>query len=344
MSEKRRRFVGISTLFLFVSLLLHPQITQMAVIQSMQSFVTKLVPVLFPYMVLSHFFVAYRLLDPLTKCLGLGENIGTVFLLGHLCGYPMGAKMTGEMQGRLPHTHAAMLCALSSGASPAFLLHGVGSGLWKSTRYGIFLLALQFASSLMAVWVWQRHAALETCIDHTESDENSFAGCFCRAVRDSTQQTLTIGGFIVFFTLLTAVLTAELTSILPYAEKLTPFLSALLEFSTGTRMAAGVGGFWGLFCTGFAVGFGGLSVLTQTAHLLEGTGISLRPYVGWKLFCGLFMGLSSMAWGLCEPALLMVRFATDTFVGQGSGLWLVGYLAILVMMWHTGVHKHGQRQ
>lgn len=344
MSEKRRRFVGISVLFLFGSLLLHPQITQAAVIQSMQSFVTKLIPVLFPYMVLSHFFVDYRLLDPLTKCLGLGEDIGTVFLLGHLCGYPMGAKMTKEMQGRAHRESAAVLCALSSGASPAFLMHGVGSGLWQSIRYGIFLLTLQFGSSCMALWVWQRHSAFEKCIDHTEADENPFAGCFCRAVRDSTQQTLTIGGFIVFFTLLTAVLTATLTPVLPYAEKLTPFLSAFLEFSTGTRVAAGVGGYLGLFCTGFAVGFGGLSVLSQTAHLLEDTGISLRPYVGWKLFCGLFMGLSSMAWGLFEPTLLTVRAATDTLAGQESGVWLVGYLAILVMMWHIDVHRHGQRQ
>lgn len=343
MLERHRIFVSLSTIALFGTLLVMPETASAAVNESMRSFVTKLVPVLFPYMVLSHFFVTYRLLDPFAKCLGLGEDIGAVFLMGQLCGYPMGAKMTKEMveRGRLDPKKAAMLCAFSSGASPAFLIHGVGSALWNSTRYGIFLLAIQFTSSLIALWVWQKHSVSEKYISKTDTETISFVECFCHAVRESTQQTLTIGGFIVFFHLLVAVLTTVFS---PYSEKLTPFLSALLEFSTGTKLAAEAGGYGGLFCTGLAVGFGGLSVLAQTAHLLVNTDISLRPYGIWKLLCGILMGLLSMVWGSVEPELLTIRHATGSFHKQGSGIWLIGYLAILVMMWHTDVHRREQRQ
>lgn len=330
MSGKRKRLVSASTVLLFCVLLLQPETASVAVNESMRTFVTKLVPVLFPYMVLSHFFVTYRLLDPMGKWFGLGGDTGTIFFLGHLCGYPMGAKMTREMvkQGRVSKEKAAMLCAFSSGASPAFLLHGVGSGLWNSGKYGVFLLVTQFLISLVSTWIWKKMADTQHIPQRELQEEISFTTCFCQAIGSSTQQTLCIGGYIVFFTLLVALL----TPLLPFSEKLAPILSAVLEFSTGTRLAAGSGGYLGLFCTGFAVGFGGLSVLAQTAHLLEGTGISLRPYVLWKCNMGFVLGLLSMSWGIFEPALLQTRYAFDAFSGQNSGVWLLSYIFLLVIL------------
>lgn len=329
---------GAGTMLVFCALLLQPETASAAVIRGMQLFVTKLIPVLFPYMVLSRFFVTYQLLAPLGSLTGLGKENGTVFFLGQLCGYPMGAKMTREMvqQGRLDPGAAAMLCAFSSGASPAFLLHSVGGDLWHSTGYGVFLLVAQLTIGWLGTRLWQRRDHTGLSIQPPPQATPPFARIFCDAVVDSTQQTLFIGGYIVSFTLLVAIA----APLLP--EKLSPLFAAILEFSTGTRLAAGMGGLAGLFCTGFAVGFGGLSVLAQTACLLEDTGVSLRPYVLWKLSCGVLMGLASLVWGSRHPALLSVRYATGGGMQQSGGVWLVCFWSLLGILWY--VVRRGDRR
>lgn len=343
MSAKTRHLAAGSTVFLFCALLWYPELVSAAVTGSMRFFVTRLVPVLFPYMVLSHFFVTYEVLEPICRCMGLRGDTGGVFLMGQLCGYPMGAKMTKEMVtgGRLEHGEAAVVCALSSGASPAFLLHGIGSGLWHSTRYGVFLLTTQWTLSLVTLWLWQKRFYQNESLSNKQGDKKSmltnasFSHVFCNAIRDSTVQTLYVSGYIVFFSLVTAVLTAVLAH-LPYGERLTLLAATVLEFATGTQAAAQVGGYVGLFCTGMAVGFGGLSVLAQTAQLLEGTGISLRPYILWKLLCGILLGLLSMAWGTMEPALLRTHVAAPTMAESGSAVWLLGYIVLLGMVTAVG--------
>lgn len=325
MSAKARQLAAGGAVCLFCALLWHPETASTAVTGSMRAFVTRLVPVLFPYMVLSHFFVNYGALEPFGRCIGLRGDIGGVFLMGQLCGYPMGAKMTKEMADRMDHREAAVVCALSGGASPAFLLHGIGGGLWNSTRYGAFLLATQWTLSLVTLWLWQRRTLQNRTSPNKRQCEVSFSRVFCSAIRDSTEQTLYVGGYIVFFSLLVAVL----TDLVPCRERASLLLAAVLEFSTGTQVAARVGGYVGLFCTGVAVGFGGLSVLMQTAQLLHGTGISLRPYILWKLVCGILMGLLSMAWGSLEPALLSSHGTAPTMAEPGSALWLLGYIVLL---------------
>lgn len=344
MSERKRCsgktfLMGAGTAVLFFALFLRPEDTSAAVTGAMRSYCTRLIPVLFPYMVLSHFFCTYGLLDPLDglvpvgKLFGMGKGAFPVFLLGHLCGYPVGAKMAGELvrQGRLGKKQGAILCAVSSGASPAFLLYAVGDGLWQSVPFGGFLLGIQVLTGLLGGMVLGRTVAEEQTETVQEGEEMPFARCFCEAVGGSALQIVSIGGYIVFFSLL--------VEILPFPGEIGAFTAAVLEFSTGTRLAAETGGLMGLFCTGFAVGFGGLSVLAQTAHMLGGSGISLRPYGIFKLFSGILCGGLCVGYGLLFPALPALRYVSAASDRVGDARWMAVFFGMLVILWYWGTFR-----
>ena len=317
----RKILLTLGTSVVFLALLLQPDTASSAVIRAAESFCTRLVPALFPYMVLSHFFCTYGLLDPLDvlipagKWFGMGRGAFPVFLMGHLCGYPVGAKMAAEMvrQGRMGRRQGAVLCAVSSGASPAFLLYVAGEACWNDVRFGGFLLGMQVLVGVAGGILLGRKASDEMVSVPAEREEAPFSGCFCAAVGGSALQLVSIGGYIVFFSLL--------VEILPFPSGTAVFGASFLEFSTGTRLAAETGGLHGLFCTGFAAGFGGISVLAQTAHMLSGSGISLKPYVGYKLISGLLCGIAATGYGGMVPEILPGQPAAAVVLQGGGNLW-----------------------
>ncbi len=342
-SWRQRLLLGGTVLF-FGMLLFCPDKTTPAVSEGMTVFTKKLVPVLFPYMVLSHFFCTYKLLDPLAELLPIGHLFRmdtcafTVFVLGHLCGYPVGAKMTAESvhSGNLSPRQGAVLCAASGGASPAFLLHIVGGMLWGDIRLGMLLFGCQVVFGLAAGWLLGRPIKSNPVKPKVSSDPVPLSRCFCEAVSGSALQLVSVGGYIVFFTLLTA--------LLPFGGTAGASFAAVLEFSTGVRISASLGGYRGLFLTGFAVGFGGLSVLAQTAHMLSGSGVSLRIYVGCKICAGFFCGLAAVCYGLVFPDFSLCRNVTAGPAPVGCGTDLVWFTLGLGIMWYFSMTHRAAEQ
>ena len=340
----RKILLMLGTSAVFLALLLQPDTVTSAVTRASESFCIRLVPVLFPYMVLSHFFCTYSLLDPLDalipagKLFGMGKGAFPVFLMGHLCGYPVGAKMAAETvrQGRLSKNQGAILCAVSSGASPAFLLYTAGGACWNDVHFGVFLLGIQVLSGCIGGMVLGRSVSDEGTHISAGREEVPFSRCFCEAVGGSALQLVSIGGYIVFFSLL--------VEILPFPGETAALGAAFLEFSTGTRLAAETGGMKGLFCTGFAAGFGGISVLAQTSHMLSGSGISLKPYVGYKLVSGMVCGISAMVYGLAVPDILMQQSSSAVVLQTGEPLWMAVFCGMLGMMWYFPGDRQGQER
>ena len=344
MSGRLERWLLTGGTILFFSMLMFcPEKAAEAVSDGMEVFIRKLVPVLFPYMVLSHCICTCGSLDPLNTLLPLGKLFGmapcafSVFAVGHLCGYPVGAKMTAEAvrQKKISAAQGALLCGISAGASPAFLFHVVGSGLWGDIRLGMVLWGAQIVFGLFSGWLGGKHCPCTSSSDRDSGGTIPFSRCFCEAVGGSAIQMVSVGGYIVFFTLL-----AELLACGP----LSSILASVLEFSTGIRKAVSFGGRTGLFLTGFSAGFGGLSVLAQTAHMLSGTGIPLRLYLCCRLGCGFFCGSMAVLYGLRFPEILMSGHpAADTF-SPADGMHMTWFAGLLVMMWYcTGIHRGAGR-
>ena len=256
----------------------------------------RVIPTLFTFMVISEIIVSMDLLRPLysliptEKLFRLPRCSASVILCGLLCGFPIGAAGAAKLyeNKKITRREAEVLCAVSSHASPAFLVGVVGS-VWGSRDLGVVLYFSEVLFCLISGNVISRVTLQGTNVSPSPGSENAlprFSSSLCKAVHSSSLTCLTVTGNIVFFRVLGAVMSAVV-------PPLTSVFSVVFEFSGGTVYGARVGGVSGGFLTGFAVGFSGLAVLMQCCNFTSHHGIKQNCYVLTKAIEGVVLGLTT---------------------------------------------------
>ena len=299
-----------------------------------------LIPSLFPYMVISSMIVSLgaaetlgRPLAPLTRhLLRLPGAAAGAMVLGALCGFPIGAKAACELfrRGALSREQAERLIAAANNTGPAFLIEIVGVHLWHSASLGVLLYVLQLFLALLIAAAAARRAPIPPIESNNASaapTPHLFAS-FADAIGESASATLCICGMIVFFACLLSLTERFLTAL--SMETLLPAAAAVLEFSAGTGAAAALGGRAGLFLTGFAVGFSGLSVFAQSMRFTAPLGLSLRTAFLSKLLQGLLLG-GAAAWlgvrRLAAPAAALPPLPSST----SPAPWVLAEIGMLIL-------------
>ncbi|MBE6625552.1 MAG: hypothetical protein E7628_00005 [Ruminococcaceae bacterium] len=262
--------------------------------------VKRVIPSLFPFMVLSDIIISMDLLMPIysliptEKLFRLPRCTASVILCGLLCGFPIGAAGAAKLyaEGKINRREAEVLCAVSSHASPAFLIGVVGS-IWGSKRFGVMLYFAQVLFCLISGVVIS-HIALPKASSSKSCPENSaakprFSPSLCSAVHSASLTCMTVTGNILFFRVLGSVLSVVIPT-------LAPVFSVMFEFSGGTVYGATIGGQTGGFLTGLAVGFSGVAVLMQCCNFTSPYGIKLNCYIFTKAVEGLVLGAFAALW------------------------------------------------
>jgi sporulation integral membrane protein YlbJ len=277
-----------------------------------------LTPSLLPFFIISEILIRAgwlsrfgRLLSPLTRPLfRLPGDAGFVLLMGYTTGFPMGAVLTRRLyeEGRLTRKEAAVLVAFTNNASPLFILAALASGMLLEPALGGWIALCHYGANLLYGVCLTRFsrdipgASAETAdirrpaASSAAPSHNHFnAGLMItESIRAGVQNTIQLGGYIVFFasiiqllnqTHIFAALAACLNPILPatLAGRGIPqgILSGLLEMTSGlsaitavslprhtqTRLILGL------------LGFSGLSIQAQVSGMLSGSGIPLTPYL-----------------------------------------------------------------
>ena len=307
------RFIWFATiLFVALGLLRRGEVVRNVFRDTLAGCFASLLPVLFPYMVLARLIVSLDLFSPFVRLLRLDRKLHVpsalpvVWLLGNLCGYPIGAAECAALvrQNKLSAEHAGILCALASHGNPVYIVQIAGILWWKSMSFGIGLLLAQlcFTTLVTTFILFWRRAERESTGGVRQNNAISGAGAFSAAIRESSMACVAVCGSIVFFSIVIALLP-------PMHPVLSALLAAILEFTSGVEAGALQGDIAGAAITGFALGFGGLSVLMQVAEQTDGTGISLVPTILMKCADGVWMA---------SAAALLYRLRT---VYPASAVW-----------------------
>ena len=177
-----------------------------------------------------------------------------------------------------------------------FLISVLGSGVFGSVRAGVWLWLIHLAAALLTGLFFRSCGKVE---GQTAFHPNAvwkaeqFSTVFVFAVKNACTGTLTICAFVSFFYLLSRPLTllgGHAGAVLVGAVELFSLTPLLTADRFGFLLAAG------------ATGWGGLSVLCQTAAVLVGSGLSLRPCVlGKALQSLLSVGLAALLYGHIFP-------------------------------------------
>lgn len=237
------------------------------------------IPALFPFLVVSSLLVRLGFAGWVTPwCTGLMASLfrlpghaGSALILGLIAGYPVGARTAAELYRShlLTQDEAQRLTAFCNNSNPVFLISVLGGGVFQSIRLGVWLWLIHVASALLTGLLFRgrkvpsrRHASPSPA-----PVPESISAAFVSSVRNAATTMLTVCAFVTLFYTLASPLSGlgtPLCAMLVGCLELFSLTPLLSNDAFGFLLAAG--------CSGW----GSLSVLCQTAAVLEESGLSLR--------------------------------------------------------------------
>ena len=299
-------FFGIFSLFLTIR---NPEAAIGFVSDGLRLCAGTVIPSLFPFLVVSELLVLSgtgeaigRLLSgPFRKVFGVSGLGFTVFFLGSLCGFPVGARTAISYfdRGLLGKKETERLLTFTNNPSSAFLISAVGVSLFGSQFFGTALFGVTLLSAVLVGFfgrfilrgdeedpVFRRAPATQI---------RTVVGVFTGAVTNATDSMLRVCSYVVFFTALTGTMRLFLDAV-QASDVIAAALGGILELTTGVGSAAGLAErHVGAILAAFFSGWAGLSVHMQILSITDGRGLCYRPYFLAKLFQGILAAL--LMWG-----------------------------------------------
>ncbi len=257
------------------------------------------IPALFPFLVLSILLISLgfgELVSPylaglMTPLFRLPGCASSALLLGLAGGYPIGAQTAARLyrEGALTRGEAERLLTFCNNSNPVFLISVLGAGAFGSVRTGVWLWLIHILSALLAGLAFRRggeDGSPQYVTRQSASQGPSFSTALVEAVRGGLSGMLSVCAFVIFF----YVLASPLASL---GGRLGPLLVGVTELFSMTPLLPADG--FGFVLASGCAGWGGLSVLCQTAAVLEGSGLRLRTCLLGKILQGLLAAALALA-------------------------------------------------
>lgn len=251
------------------------------------------IPALFPFMAAATMLVSLGFgewaaprLAGLMNLYRLPGPAGSALLLGLVGGYPIGARTAAELykKGSLTQEEVERLLGFCNNSNPVFLISVLGGGVFGSSRTGVYLWLIHLLSALLTGFFFRgsgKTAKRQRVPRNLPCQQISFASAFVEGIRSACANMLAVCGFVLFFYVLASPLAASGG---PLGAGLVGFLElfSLTPLLTANRL--------GFVLASACAGWGGLSILCQTAAVLEDSGLSPRNCVAGKALQGLLAG------------------------------------------------------
>lgn len=286
----------------------------------------KMIPALLPFMILSGIMVRLGLTEKMSMALypvlgpvyRVRKNVVYCIMLGFLCGFPMGAKVTADLLKRdlLTRDEGEYLLAFCNNIGPvyfcSFVLPLLGRrlvfpylfGMYGiPLLYGLFLRYTCFRNRLYTereTGRFTRSTELVCCQRSSATPAGEKAPLRLLKAADesilsSLTSILTLGGYMILFNLFNL-----LPHLLLHRE---PVLAApLLEITGGLSLLSGKLPLYSLL----VLSFGGVSCIAQTYSCIRDTGLSIGSYIKHKILLTLLNTAFYFCWFLASPSTFLL--------------------------------------
>ncbi len=256
----------------------------------------KMIPTLFPFMVLSGMIIQMNLTDAFVKI--LNPVLGRLFrlksaciygiLVGFLCGFPMGAHVAARLyeEKQINRQEASLLLAFCNNIGPVYFLSFVlpTLSLHKKLPFLLGMYGIPFLYGLFLRYViYGKHIGERgEKIPQKEKAVPSLLQALDDSIFRALGSIAKLGGYMVFFNLL-FILPALVAKYLPVSSKgsrlFTGFAGCFLEITGGIGLLGDQAPFF-VLCV---LPFGGLSCIAQTYSMIKHTDLSILEYVMHKM-------------------------------------------------------------
>ncbi|MBO5093408.1 MAG: hypothetical protein J6C33_03505 [Lachnospiraceae bacterium] len=272
-----------------------------------------MIPTLFPFMVLSGMMLRLGVSDQfaglfrplLYPFFRLKRSCLYCIVIGFLCGFPMGARITADLyrMGRITGEEASFLLAFCNNIGPVFFMGYVLPFLPAQIPVFFYLLGMYGVPMLYGWFLRRFRYAHSICDTETPQTAFRFQTALCRkaespcaqkppafadaldeSVSSGLQSITKLGGYMIFFNLLNVLPQLAFTFLPSGASVLRVPVCLLMEITSGIRIA---GEAHPLMILVF-LQFGGISCIAQTLGMIAGTDLSIGTYTLHKLMQSAF--------------------------------------------------------
>lgn len=294
-------------LLLIWGMLFFPKLSVDFALSALNLWFTKMIPTLFPFMVLSGILIRMNLVRPLCAPLrpiarflfGVEENGIFCIIIGFLCGFPMGAKVVSDLYKRndISLKEAEYLLSFCNNIGPIYFCGYVLVTLQTKNKlpflFGMYGIPLLYGILRCHGKKKTAYAVSSVSMPKKQEGASSFMDALDSSILTGIENITKLGGYMIFFNLFNMfprlLMQKGLFSRFSYEGRirLTYFFSCLFEISNGVNLVGNKAPFLVLTM----LSFGGICCMAQTYSLIKDTPLSIIKYGINKLFLMLFTGI-----------------------------------------------------
>lgn len=288
-------------LYLIYLLLRYPALSLEYASTGLLLWFQKMIPTLLPFMILSGIIIRMNLTEkivrffhPVMRRLYKTSPNGTyTILMGLLCGFPMGARIIGELyqSGKLSREESSLLLSFCNNIGPIYFLSYVVPMLELEKplvpfciMYGV---PLVYGFIMVRLLPCMRTPNIEEVLCMQSKADSQTTPSLFAAIDSSVVSGLIgigkLGGYMVFFNLLNILF-------VPFPNLSPAFLglyNCILEITSGIDRASQ----YFTYPILILLPFGGFSCIAQTYSMIEHTDLSIKSYVFHKVMQTLLTAL-----------------------------------------------------
>lgn len=295
-------------LWLTGCILTHSRLSLYYALTGLQLWFQKMIPALLPFMILSSIMVRMRLTEGFASVLypivrpvyHVRKNVCYAMIMGFLCGFPMGARVTAQLLSEklITKREASFLLAFCNNIGPvyfcSFVLPLLHRRLLLPYLLGMYGLPLLYGLFLRCTWFRDLNTESAAASFSTPKHTEKLMEKIDEAVTSSMQGILSLGGYMILFNLMNLPI---------HILRGAPVLAAapLFEITGGLQLLSDKLPLYSLL----VLPFGGLSCIAQTYSSIRGSGLSIARYTMHKLI------LTALTAGYY---LLWFLFSRETFL------------------------------
>lgn len=335
-------------------IIVFPDVASGAVRSSLNISASKIIPSIFPLIVLSEVGVSYFYRKQ--NCTSLVKRIFFVFVISNLCGFPLGAKLSAKLKkDNVISDKEAILCSvISNNAGPSFVISFVGEKLFSNGGLGIIIYLVQVFCSVITGLLYYRLLPKQTKVHAVsaaaDNSRNGFIYIFKNAVTGAAVTSLNVMAFMTVFTVLKSYCVYVLSA-LGASPMTCSFVSAVLEISGGCVDASELMYPYSVIIASFAVGFSGASVIFQSIIFLKQENIDIRPFVIFKLINGAFTAFVTyfiisvlMSTSLKASAGFTLSCGFETLFLIVSMIFIISYFTVSLIQLFVNIYNKSKEK
>ncbi len=291
----KRNLAGIGIVLLFGLMLISPKAVFNGASEGLLLWFQIILPTLFPFIIITNLLLYTDSIHYISGIFGkllcwvfkVSENGSFAVIVGFLCGYPMGAKVTADLisTGHITEDEGKYLLSFCNNTSPVFILNFI---VWKTLKREDLMIPSLFillSTPMLLSFIFRRYYLHgEKCFYNMKKSrqekKNWNFKIIDTCIMDSFETITKVGGYIILFSVVLSLAESS-----PWQPHLMQIFLPSLEVTTGIAM---IGKSQASFLIQYPAilgltSFGGLCAVAQTQCMIQKTSLSIITYTIEKL-------------------------------------------------------------